>query len=202
MIIETQVYGLHPQDRDFARDQLARGKVGIIPTDTVYAFCCLATQKAAYETLCKLKHVDPRDAMMSIVCRDLSHASAYFAQWDTPTYRILHGHLPGPFTFILQSGHHAPTFLINKRRTLGLRIPNHQVISDLLTGLDDALIVSSVTHEDDIHPYFEDAAELIAQYENKVAFILLDEHIIQEGSTVVDLTGEAPVVLREGKHAF
>ena len=202
MIIETQAYGLHPQDRDFAREQLSRGKVGIIPTDTVYAFCCLATNKEAYEHLCRLKHVDPRDALMSIVCRDLSQASAYFAQWDTPIYRILHSHFPGPYTFILRAGHHAPTFLNNKRKTLGLRIPDHKVISDLLEGMDTALIVSSVTQEDDIDPYFEDSAELIAQFEHRVAFILLDEQIMQEGSTVVDLTGAEPVVIRQSKFEF
>jgi tRNA threonylcarbamoyl adenosine modification protein (Sua5/YciO/YrdC/YwlC family) len=200
MIIDSQPYGLHPQDKEFILDQLKQGKVGIIPTDTVYAFCCLANEKNAYAHLCKLKHVDPNNAMMSIVCRDLSHASQFFSQWDTPTYRILHAHLPGGFTFIMQSGHHAPTFLKNKRKTLGLRIPDHQVINDLMTSLDDALIVGSVTQADDIDPYFEDSAQLISQFEKQVAFILLDEHIQQEGSTVVDLTGAEPLVLRQSKH--
>lgn len=202
MIIESQAYGLHPQDSEFVREQLTKGKVGIIPTDTVYAFCCLATEKGAYESICRLKHVDPQDAMMSIICKDLSQASLYFSQWDTPTYRILHKHLPGPFTFILQAGHHAPTFLKNKRKTLGLRIPDHQVINSIMQVIDGALIVGSVTHESDVDPYYSDSYELISNFEKQVAFILLDEHIIQEASTVVDMTGPDPVVLRQSKHVF
>jgi tRNA threonylcarbamoyl adenosine modification protein (Sua5/YciO/YrdC/YwlC family) len=202
MIIESQAYGLHPQDKEFVQQQLLRGKVGIVPTDTVYAFCCASDQKAGYETICRLKHIEPADAMMSIICKDLSQASNFFTQWDTPTFRILHRHLPGPFTFILNSGHHAPAFLKNKRKTLGLRIPQHQVIHDIMSGLAAPLMVSSVTQEDDFEPYFTDADALIREYEKQVAFIILDEHMMQEPSTVIDMTRGEPEIIRQSRHAF
>jgi tRNA threonylcarbamoyl adenosine modification protein (Sua5/YciO/YrdC/YwlC family) len=200
MVIESQAYGLHPQDIEFIVAQLQKGKVGIVPTDTVYAFCSLADNKEGFELICRLKHLEPRDAMMSMICKDLSQASAYFTVWDTPTYRILHRNLPGPFTFILNAGHESASFLKNKRKTLGLRIPHHKGLASLMQELDKPLLVSSVMHEDDIEPFFTDADELIQKFEKHVGFIVLDMNMIQETSTVVDMTGEEPVVIRQSKY--
>ncbi len=202
MIIESFPYGLHPQDVSFVKEQLGKGKVGIVPTDTVYAFCCQSDQKTGYESICQLKHLDPREALMSMICKDLSQASGYFSQWDTPTYRLLHRNLPGPFTFILNAGHHAPSFLKNKRKTLGLRIPQHRVIKSIMDQMDLPLLVSSVMHEDDIEPYFTDLDELISQFEKQVAFIIVDPEMDQEVSTVVDMTGEEMKVIRQSRHVL
>jgi tRNA threonylcarbamoyl adenosine modification protein (Sua5/YciO/YrdC/YwlC family) len=199
MVIEAFPYGLHPQDIAWVLEQLRKGKVGIVPTDTVYAFCCQSDQKSGYESICQIKHLDPKEALISIICKDLSQASAYYTQWDTPTYRILHKNLPGPFTFILNSGHHAPAFLKHKRKTLGLRIPQHRVIKSIMDQLSLPLMVSSVMQEDDINPYFNDADELIRRFEKQVAFIILDPDMTQEVSTVVDLTGEEIVILRQSR---
>jgi len=202
MIIETFPYGLHPQDVAYAKEMLSKGKVGIVPTDTVYAFCCQTDQKSGYESICQLKHLDPKEAQMSIICKDLSQASAYFSQWDTPTYRILHRNLPGPFTFILNSGHHAPSFLKHKRKTLGLRIPQHRVIKSLMDQMSLPLMVSSVMQEDDIEPYFTDMDQLISRFEKQVAFIILDPEMTQEVSTVVDMTGAEMQVIRQSRHVL
>ena len=200
MVLETQPYGLHPKDIDFVYNELRRGRVGIVPTDSVYAFCCLSDQKTGFESICALKKIDPKDALMSIVCKDLSQASDYFNQWPTPVFRMLHKNLPGPFTFILHSGHRAPSFLKNKRKTLGLRLPQHPVIKDIMHKMDMPLIVSSVRHDDDISEYFSDTHELISKFENQVGFIITDENGMQEASTIVDLTGDEPVILRQSMH--
>ena len=199
MLIEAFPYGLHPKDLDLVINDLQRGKVGIVPTDSVYAFCCMSDQKSGFESICDLRHIDPKDALMSIVCKDLSQASEYFVQWPTPTFRMLNKNLPGPFTFILNSGHHAPTFLKHTRKTLGLRIPQHRVIKSIMDQMKVPLMVSSVMQEDDINPYFDDADELISRFEKKVAFIILDPDMTQEVSTVVDLTGEEIVILRQSR---
>jgi tRNA threonylcarbamoyl adenosine modification protein (Sua5/YciO/YrdC/YwlC family) len=200
MIIESFPYGLHPQDLMYIQAQLKSGKVGIVPTDSVYAFCCRSDQKSGYESICQLKHLDPKEALMSVLCKDLSQASAYFSQWDTPTYRIINRNLPGPFTFILRAGHHAPTFLKHKRKTLGLRIPQHRVIKSIMDQMDVPLMVSSVMQEDAMDPYFKDTEELIRKYEKLVSFIVLDEDMVQEVSTVIDLTGDEMIVLRQSSH--
>ncbi|HEY3385586.1 MAG TPA: L-threonylcarbamoyladenylate synthase [Saprospiraceae bacterium] len=202
MIIEAQPYGLHPDDIEFVVDCLMHGKVGILPTDTVYAYCALSDQKAGFEHLCRLKHLDPKDALLSIVCRDLSQASHYFTQWDTPVYRLLNRNLPGPFTFILNSGNRAPSFLKNKRKTLGLRIPDHPVMKSVMSKLDMPLLVSSVINEDEIAPFFSDADLLIRQHEKQVAFIIIEEGMEQEESTVIDMTGPETVILRQSKHVL
>lgn len=200
MIIEAQRYGLHPDDIEFVVECLRKGKAGIVPTDSVYAYCSLSSEKEGFESICRLKHLDPKDAMMSIVCRDLSQASDYFSQWDTPVYRLLNKNLPGPFTFILNSGNRAPAFLKNKRKTLGLRIPQHPVIKSVMSQLDLPLIVSSVINDDELEPYFSDAEVLISRHEKHVAFIVIDEAGQQEASTVVDMTGDEPVILRQSRH--
>ena len=197
MIIQAQHYGLHPKDLDVILRELRKGSVGIVPTDSVYAFCCLSDQKAAFESICAIKRIDPKDALMSIVCRNLSHASEYFNQWPTPTYRILNKNLPGPFTFILQSGHRAPSFLKNKRKTLGLRIPQHTVIKAIMDQVDIPLLVSSVNQVDEVSEYFTDMDDLTKMYERQVGFIVVDETGVQEASTVVDMTGEEPEIIRQ-----
>ena len=200
MIIQSQHYGLHPKDVDLIIRELRKGSVGIVPTDTVYAFCCLSDQKSAFESICTMKRLDPKDALMSIVCKDLSQASEYFSQWPTPSFRILNKNLPGPFTIILHSGHRAPSFLKNKRKTLGLRIPQHPVIKAIMDQLDIPLLVSSVRHEDDVSEYYSDMDELTKMYERQVGFIVVDEAGVQEASTVVDMTGDEPEIIRQSGH--
>lgn len=199
MIIESQHYGLHPDDTSFIMDVFQKGKIGIVPTDSVYAFCCGIDHKSGFEAICRLKHLDPKEARMSMICRDLAQASAYFSQWDTPTYRILHRNLPGPFTFILQSGGTTPSFLKNKRKTLGLRIPDHPVIHSVMERMDTPLLVSSVVQDDDIMEFYTDTDQLIAAFEKQVGFIIIEDGYIQEESTVVDLTGDQPEILRQGR---
>jgi tRNA threonylcarbamoyl adenosine modification protein (Sua5/YciO/YrdC/YwlC family) len=199
MVIESQPYGLHPKDIQVVMDALKKGEAGIVPTDSVYAFCCLCDQKSGFETICTLKHLDPRDAMMSIVCKDLSQASEYFNQWSSPVFKLLKKNLPGPFTFIMRSGHRAPAFLKNKRKTLGLRVLQHPVIRSIMDQIDIPLVVSSVRYDEE-EEYFSDNEELIRHYEKQVGFIVIDEGMVQEASTVVDLTGEEPVILRKSMH--
>ena len=199
MIIEAQHYGLHPDDLSFVVDCLRQGKAGVVPTDSVYAFCALMDQKSGYETLCRLKHLDPREAMMSIICRDLSQASLYFTQWDTPVYRILNKNLPGPFTFILNAGQQAPAYLKNKKKTLGLRIADHPVVRSIMAEVDLPLVVSSVISHDENEHYYLDATQVISMHEKHVSFIVIDENYHQEESTIVDLTSGDPVILRQGK---
>jgi tRNA threonylcarbamoyl adenosine modification protein (Sua5/YciO/YrdC/YwlC family) len=200
MVIETHPYGLHPKDIEHIYSELRKGSIGIVPTDSVYAFCCLSDQKSGFESICALKNIEPKDALMSIVCKDLSQASEYFIQWPTPIFRMLNKNLPGPFTFILESGHRAPSFLKNKRKTLGLRIPQHPVIKSIMSNTEIPLIVSSVRSDDDVEVYFSDSDELINRFEKLVAFIVIDESGVQEESTVVDLTGEEAVIIRQSHH--
>lgn len=200
MIVETQAYGLHPDDVKKIVDNLNEGEVGIIPTDSVFAFCGKLDNKKAYETICKLKKLDPKEAMMSMVCKDLSQASHWFSQWDTPVYRILNRNLPGPFTFIMDASSKLPGHLRNKKKTIGLRIPDHQVLSLILQELDTPLIVSSVRSDDDVLEYFQDMDELIKAWGKQVSFIVEDVDISRDASTVVNMTSGVPEIIRQSKY--
>lgn len=200
MVIEAQRYGLHPDDIDFIMAAMKKGQVGIVPTDSVYAFCCFANSKSAIENICRLKHIDPKAAMFSIVCKDLAQASEYFAQWETPTFRLLNKNLPGPFTFIMNAGGRSPSFLKNKRKTIGLRIPNHNVVKSIMGRLKVPLMVGSVVNPEQTDSYFTDSDELIKAYEKQVGFVIIDEGGSQEASTVVDLTSGVPEIIRQSRH--
>lgn len=200
MIVQAQTYGLAPRQTEQLSGLLSKGLVGIIPTDSVYAFCCLTDQRAAFEQICFFKKLEPKLALMSILCKDLSQASDYFVQWSGQTFRILNKNLPGPFTFILESGHRAPAFLKNKRKTLGLRISNHPVVSALMQEINAPLLVSSVIQDDEAEEYFQDGDALIKYYQKQVGFIVIEEETdTPHPSTVVDLTGDEPVIIRQGK---
>lgn len=199
MIVETQAYGLHPDDVKKIVRLLNDGEVGIVPTDSVFAFCGRLDSKNAYETICRLKKLDPKEAMMSMVCKDLSQASQWFAQWETPVYRILNRNLPGPFTFIMDAGSKLPGHVRNKKKTIGLRIPSHKLLSVILQELDSPLIVSSVRSDDDVVEYFTDMHELIQAFEKQVAFIVEDVDMVRDASTVVNMTSGVPEIIRQSR---
>lgn len=199
MIVETQAYGLHPDDVKKIVQLLNDGEVGIVPTDSVFAFCGRLDSKNAYETICRLKKLDPKEAMMSMVCKDLSQASQWFAQWETPVYRILNRNLPGPFTFIMDAGSKLPGHVRNKKKTIGLRIPSHKLLSVILQELDSPLIVSSVRSDDDVVEYFTDMHELIQAFEKQVAFIVEDVDMVRDASTVVNMTSGVPEIIRQSR---
>jgi tRNA threonylcarbamoyl adenosine modification protein (Sua5/YciO/YrdC/YwlC family) len=128
---------LHPQSpqgrllRQIA-DCLKSGGVIIYPTDTIYGLGCDIHQPKAIERICKIKNVDPQKAQLSFICRDLSNLSDYTKSIDTPLYRVLKNHLPGPYTFILPASKRVPKILKSKKDTIGLRIPDNVICNAIV----------------------------------------------------------------------
>lgn len=171
----------------------------IYPTDTVYALACALDQKKAYERLCKVKGIAPQKAQFSLVFRNLSQASEYLLQLETPVYRMLRRNLPGPFTFILPTGNKFPSFVRKGRKTAGLRIPNHMVTYELLNALDVPLLTSSLKKDDNIQEYYTDPNEIYEKYQHVVDLVIDSGSGTFEPSTVVDLTSGNPEIIRQGK---
>lgn len=180
-------------------DILNKGGVMIYPTDTVYALACAVDQKAAFEKICRLKNIQLRKARPSMIFDDLSHLSKYVMQIDTPVYRLLKRHLPGPFTFILNAGHEIPSFLRASNKTIGIRIPDHPVSLAIVKALGKPLLNTSLRSADEILEYYSDPSEIFEQY-GKVVDVVVDSGPgTFYPSTVVDLTQGDPEVIREGK---
>ncbi len=182
-----------------AVDTLKDDGVLIIPTDTVYALACSLNSKKAFERICAIKNIKPAQANFSIVFTDFSHLSEYTKSFSREVFRVMKSNLPGPFTFIMNAGSHIPDIFKSKKKTIGIRIPDHPIVQALITELGNPLVVSSLHSDDEIKDYYSDAAEIEGVYAEKVDLIVDGGYSEMIASTVIDCTGDEPVLVREGK---
>ena len=178
---------------------LQDGGLVIYPTDTVYGLGCDIYNQKAIEKLCRLKGIKPEKMSFSFICNDLSHISEYTLNLDTPTYKLMKRALPGPYTFILKANNSIPKLFKNNKRTVGIRIPDHAIPRVIVQELGHPIITTSIHHEDEVLDYITEAY-LIEERFGKLVDIIIDGGTGGiEPSTIVDCTGDEPVVLREGK---
>jgi tRNA threonylcarbamoyl adenosine modification protein (Sua5/YciO/YrdC/YwlC family) len=182
-----------------ALDILRNDGVLVIPTDTVYALACSLKSRKAFERICKIKNISPSQANFSIVFTDFSHLSEYTKPLSREVFRIMKSNLPGPFTFILNAGNKVPEIFTSKKKTIGIRIPAHEIVQALITELGNPLVVSSLHSENEITDYYSDAGEIERAYSEKVDLIIDGGYSEMIASTVIDCTGDEPVLIREGK---
>ena len=195
---------IHPKDPQPQRirqvvELLDKGGVVVCPTDTVYAFVCSAHQSRAVERVAALKGVRPEKAELSLICRDLGQLSLYARSVDTPAFRIMKAALPGPFTFILNASGEIPKLFKNKRRTVGIRVPDHPLPLALAEGLGHALVATSVHDADALLEHTADPEVVHERFGHQVDLVIDSGPGGLEGSTVIDLTSGTPEVLRQGK---
>lgn len=192
---------IHPQDPQPRQiktvvESLERGGVIIYPTDTIYGLGCDILQHKAIERVCRIKNVDPKKAQLSFICSDLSHLSDYAKQLPTVTYRLLKEYLPGPYTFILPASKMVPKILQSKKDTIGLRIPANNIAQAIINQLGRPILSASLPGE-----MVEDYTDPEIMHEN----FMREVDIVVDGgiggivpSTIVDCTGNEPIVIREG----
>lgn len=185
-----------------AVDTLKNDGVLIIPTDTVYALACSLKSRKAFERICQIKNIKPAQANFSIVFTDFSHLSEYTKSFSREVFRVMKSNLPGPFTFILNAGGSVPEIYKSKKKTVGIRIPDHEVVQALITELGHPLVVSSLHNDDEITEYYNDADEIDRNYSTKVDLIIDGGFSEMIASTVIDCTQDVPVVVRQGKGAL
>ena len=188
----------HPRTLDKVVDVLKRGGLVIYPTDTVYALGCDVKNTKAMERIARIKGVKLERAQFSFICHNLSHLSDYTAQLDAATFKLIKRYFPGPYTFILPSNKALP-HPFKKRKTVGIRVPDHPIALELVKRLGNPIVSTSIHDEDDIVEYTTDP-ELIYEKWQKDADVVIDNGFGGNiASTVIDLTQNPPVVVREGK---
>lgn len=188
----------HPRTLDKVVDVLKRGGLVIYPTDTVYALGCDVKNTKAMERIARIKGVKLERAQFSFICHNLSHLSDYTAQLDAATFKLIKRYFPGPYTFILPSNKALP-HPFKKRKTVGIRVPDHPIALELVKRLGNPIVSTSIHDEDDIIEYTTDP-ELIYEKWQKDADVVIDNGFGgNSASTVIDLTQNPPVVVREGK---
>lgn len=192
--MRVEVHPEHPQPYKIGQavQSLRRGGVVAYPTDTVYGLGCDIFQKKAIDRIYRMKQMK-KDHPVAFVCPDLGDIARY-AVVDDRNYRIMRRLLPGPYTFILPASREVPRILMLKRKTVGIRVPHHEVALALVRELGNPIVSTSATWEGE---QLHDPDDLVKHF--KQADIVLDAGVCgTDPSTVLDLTGDEIVIVREG----
>lgn len=175
---------------------LRNGGIIIIPTDTVYAFACDIFNSNGIELISKLKNLDYRKSNLSFVCHEMSQISE-FAKMDDKAFKLMKKNLPGPFTFILQGSNRLPK-LFKFRKNVGIRIPQNNIVLEIVRELGNPIMTSSLLTNDEIQEYFTDPELIREKYDQRVDLVIDGGVGGLVHSTIVDCTGDEPEVVREG----
>ena len=194
-----KLYNENPNPREIEQvvSVLRDGGIVIYPTDTLYGIGCDALNVRAVERICELKGINPQKSNLSIICNDLSIISEY-AKVDTPTFKLMKRNLPGPFTFILPTTSSLPKIYKN-RKTVGIRVPDNNIIREIVVQLGNPVLSTSVKDENDEIEYTTHP-ELIHEKWVEFADVVIDGGVGGlDPSTVVDCTFHDPEIIRQGK---
>ncbi len=194
-----ELHPIDPQKRWLQRaaDRVRAGDVIAYPTDSCYALGCHLGDKDAAERIRKIRQFD-KHHMFTLVCRDLSEIATY-ARVDNWQYRLLKALTPGPYTFILEGSRELPRRLVHeKRKTIGIRVPEHKVTQALLELLDEPLMSCTLQFPGADEPV-SDPNDYRAELEHQVDLVLDGGPCGLQPTTVIDLTGDAPVLVRQGR---
>ncbi len=175
-------------------ETLRRGEIAIIPTDSLYAICCDALNPKAIDRICRIKGLNPEKNNLSIICSDISMAAEY-SHFDNRDFRLIRDNTPGAFTFLVRSASNLPRAFKN-RKTVGIRIPACETARQIAERLGNPLMTTSIEFDEDDYAR---NPELIAEnYEDQVDLMVEGEDGGTQPSTIVDLTGSEPEILRQG----
>ena len=197
----SQFFSVHPDNPQprllkQAVQLLQGGGVLAVPTDSSYALVCHLDDKAAADRLRRIRQVDDRHHL-TLLCRDLSELASY-ARVDNRQYRLLKVATPGAYTFILEASKEVPRRVSHpSRKTIGLRVPEHHVLQELLALYGSALLATTLIAKGENEP-LNDAHDIRERYEHQIAGVLDSGACAQEPTTVVDLTGDEPELIRQG----
>lgn len=194
-----KIYPENPNQKEIDKvvKVLQDGGLVIYPTDTVYAIGCDALNVRAVEKICKMKGINPAKSNLSIICYDLSNISEY-AKVDTSTFKLMKKNLPGAFTFLLNTTSSLPKIYKDKK-TVGIRIPDNNIIREIVRILGNPVLTTSVKNDDEIIEYSTDPELIEERYEKIVDLIVDGGYGGLDASTIVDCTDGEPAITRQGK---
>ncbi|MGA1864440.1 MAG: L-threonylcarbamoyladenylate synthase [bacterium] len=198
----SQFFRVHPENPQVrliaqAVEIINNGGVIAYPTDSTYALGCHLGDKTALERIRQIRNLDEKHNL-TLICRDLTEVSIY-ARFDTPIFRMLKAHTPGPYTFILQATREVPRRLMHpKKKTIGLRVPDHKITQALLTGLSEPMLTTSLILPENNLP-MTDPEEIRNRLEKQLDLVIDGGFCGTDSTTLVDLSGDKPEVLRKGK---
>ncbi len=196
-----KLYDENPNERELKKviDVLKNDGVIIYPTDSVYGFGCNIFSTKALERIAYMKNLDPQKAHFSLIFYDLSQISNYTNPLNNEVFKLLKRNLPGPFTFILEANTNVPKMLkLNKKKTIGIRIPNNNIARHIVSELGNPIFTTSVIEDDDIIEYMTDPELIHEKYKDNVDLLIDGGFGNLTPSTIVDGTGDGFEVIRQG----
>lgn len=188
----------NPKEIDRVVAVLKQGGLIIYPTDTVYGLGCDINNIKALERVAQIKGVKLEKSNFSFICHDLSNISDYVKQIDTAKFKILKRALPGPYTFILPGAKSLPN-PFKKKKTVGIRVPANNIALEIVKKLGNPIISTSIRDEDEVIEYTTDPELILEKWDNLVDLVIDGGYGDNLASTVIDLSEDEPVVIREGK---
>ena len=195
-----KIYNDNPNEAAISKvvEVLKNGGLIIYPTDTVYGLGCDINNTKALEKIAKTKGIKLDKANFSFVCSDLSNISNYVKQLDTATFKLLKRALPGPYTFILPGGSNLPKEF-KKKSKVGIRVPDNNIAIAIVKMLGNPIVSSSIHDDDEVLEYSTDPELIFEKWQNSVDLVIDGGYGDNLASTIIDLSGLEPVVIREGK---
>ncbi len=197
----VRLYNENPNPREIRKiaDILRAGGLIIYPTDTVYGLGCDMTNQKAVEKVARWKGINVEKSNFSFICSDFSHLSVYTKPIPNPIFKIIKKNLPGPFTFILEANNNVPKYFKGKKKTVGIRIPDNNIIREIVRELGNPIVSSSIHDEDTIMEYTTDPELIHEKYEGMVDIVVDGGYGERIPSTIVDCTQSQVKIIREGK---
>jgi|TARA_R100000365_G_C2745126_1_gene73905 tRNA threonylcarbamoyl adenosine modification protein (Sua5/YciO/YrdC/YwlC family) len=177
---------------------LRDGGVVIYPTDTVYGMGCDITNQRAIERIAKIKGINPKKHNFSFICADLSDIAQYTRVITKPVFKMMKKAFPGPFTFILEANSTVPKILHSNKKTVGIRVPNHNIPRTLVQELGQPILTTSIHDEDEVVEYSTDPELIFEKYQHLVDVVIDGGYGQNVASTILNCTGDEVEVIREG----
>jgi tRNA threonylcarbamoyl adenosine modification protein (Sua5/YciO/YrdC/YwlC family) len=195
-----RIYSENPNPKQIRQivDILEYGGIIIYPTDTVYAMGCDIMATKSIEKIARLKGLNPKNPDLSLIFHDMSQLSEYTIIRDNTLFKLLKRNLPGPFTFIVQANNQIPKLFKNKKKTVGIRIPDNDIVLELVRELGRPIVTTSIHDPDEVIEYTTDPELIYEKYRDFADAVIDGGFGNNEASTIVDCTGEEIEVLRQG----
>ncbi|MCK4677995.1 MAG: threonylcarbamoyl-AMP synthase [Bacteroidales bacterium] len=180
-------------------DCLNSGGIIIYPTDTIYGLGCDIFNSKAIDKIARLKGIKKEKANFSFLCHDLSHISDFTKPFSNPVYKLMKSCLPGPFTFILNGNSNVPRIFQSKKKTVGIRVPDNNIILEIIRELGNPIMSTSIHDDDEIVEYTTDPELIYERYKDKVDIVINGGYGDNQPSTIIDCTTDEAIIIREGK---
>lgn len=179
-------------------DVLDGGGIIIYPTDTVYAIGCDIKANKSIDKIARMKGLNPQNPDMSLIFHDMSQLSEYTVIRDNSVFKLLKRNLPGPFTFIVQANNQIPKLFKNKKKTVGIRIPDNSIVLELVRELGRPIITTSIHDSDEVIEYITDPELIYEKYRDIAEIVINGGYGRNEASTIVDCTSGEIKIIRQG----